>query len=109
MESVTATPIPTPSALAADRPPTDDELDAFVISHKGKVRNRNEDNFLLCSLHKIMRVHATSLPMAETLESPGGRLALLGMVADGVGGGRGGEEASRAAVETIAAYVTFPE
>ena len=106
MESVTTTPFKVPSILAIDRRPTDDELDAFGISHQGKVRERNEDHFLLCSLHKVMRVRATSLPMLETLESPSGRLALLGMVADGVGGGRGGEEASRAAVETIAEYVT---
>lgn len=106
MKSVTATPSPMPTTLSVDRRPADDELDAFGISHQGKVRARNEDHFLLCSLHKVMRVRATSLPMPETLESPSGRLALLGMVADGVGGGRGGEEASRAAVETIAEYVT---
>jgi len=103
---MTTTPISAPSPIDADRRPTDDELDAFGISHQGKVRARNEDHFLLCSLHKVMRVRATSLPMAETLESPGGRLALLGMVADGVGGSRGGEEASRAALQAIADYVT---
>ena len=106
MRSVTITPIPAPAAAIADRRPADDELDAFGISHQGKVRSRNEDHFLLATLHKVMRVRATSLPMPETLESPSGRLALLGMVADGVGGGRGGEEASRAAVQTIADYVT---
>lgn len=103
---MSVTPVSLPVTPVADRRPQDDELDAFGISHQGKVRNRNEDHFLLCSLHKIMRVRATSLPMPETLESPSGRLALLGMVADGVGGGRGGEEASRAAVEAIAEYVT---
>lgn len=105
---MTATPTPASATNVGipDRRPTDDELDAFGISHQGKVRERNEDHFLLCSLHKVMRVRATSLPMAEALESPSGRLALLGMVADGVGGGRGGEEASRAAVQTIAEYVT---
>jgi len=103
---MTATPASVTNVDTPDRRPTDDELDAFGISHQGKVRERNEDHFLLCSLHKVMRVRATSLPMAAALESPSGRLALLGMVADGVGGGRGGEEASRAAVQTIAEYVT---
>lgn len=106
MKSMTTTPFPVPNTRVVDRRPTDDELDSFGISHQGKVRERNEDHFLLCSLHKIMQVRATSLPMPETLESPSGRLALLGMVADGVGGGRGGEEASRAAVQAVAEYVT---
>ncbi|MFN8583432.1 MAG: protein phosphatase 2C domain-containing protein [Gemmatimonadaceae bacterium] len=92
--------------LGIDRRPLDDEIDAFGISDRGKLRERNEDHFLLCSVHKVMRVRATSLPMPEELEHPGGRLATIGMVADGVGGGRGGEEASRAAVQALADYVT---
>ncbi|MFN8571243.1 MAG: protein phosphatase 2C domain-containing protein [Gemmatimonadaceae bacterium] len=88
------------------RRPQDDEIDAFGISDRGKLRERNEDHFLLCSVHKVMRVRATSLPMPNELEHPSGRLATIGMVADGVGGGRGGEEASRAAVQSLADYVT---
>ncbi|MBV6522052.1 MAG: PP2C-family Ser/Thr phosphatase [Gemmatimonadaceae bacterium] len=104
MKSMSVTPAP--SIAVPDRRPTDDELDAFGVSHRGKVRERNEDHFLLSSVHKVMRVRATSLPFSDALERPSGRLGLLGMVADGVGGSRGGEEASRAALETIAAYVT---
>lgn len=107
MKSMTA---PTSSSefpvTSSERRPEDDEIDAFGLSDRGKVRARNEDHFLLCSVHKVMRVRATSLPMPEVLEHPGGRLATIGMVADGVGGGRGGEEASRAALQSIADYVT---
>jgi protein phosphatase len=98
---------PSDPALAAVPPkPRDQELDAFGLTHKGKVRATNEDHFLLASLHKTMRVRATSLPNPELLEVPSERLALLMMVADGVGGANAGEEASRAALESIALYVT---
>ncbi len=86
--------------------PKDDEIDVFGMTHQGKVRPTNQDHFLICSLHKAMRVRGTSLPYQEQLEIPSERLALFAMVADGVGGSRGGEEASRAALETVAAYAT---
>jgi serine/threonine protein phosphatase PrpC len=50
-------------------------------------------------------VHATSLD-TSTFSRRGERLAFLGVVADGVGGHAGGEEAARAAVSEIAGYVT---
>ncbi|MGQ0539735.1 MAG: PP2C family protein-serine/threonine phosphatase [Gemmatimonadaceae bacterium] len=93
-------------AAAAPRKPRDDELDVFGLTHKGNVRKTNEDHFLLASLHKTMLVKATSLPNPELLEMPSERLALLIMVADGVGGANAGEEASRAALESVASYVT---
>ncbi len=84
----------------------DRELDAFGLTDRGLVRAENQDHFLLCSLHKSMRVHGTSLPTSAELESLGHRLAFLAIVADGVGGSTAGEAASRAAIETIATYVT---
>jgi protein phosphatase len=87
-----------------DGPPL--ELDAFGLTHQGLVRGDNQDHFLLCSLYKSMRVHGTSLPRPDTLERESHRLAVLGVVADGVGGRSAGEAASRAAIETIATYIT---
>lgn len=86
--------------------PRDEELDFFGLTHPGLVRKDNQDHFLLCSLHKTMRVIATSLPNPELIELPSQRLASFSMVADGVGGHAGGETASRAALEAVADYVT---
>lgn len=86
--------------------PRDDQIDTFGLTHRGRVRAVNEDHFLLCSLHQTMQVRSTSLPNPELLEMPGERLAFLGMVADGVGGRKAGEEASRSTLEMVAAYCT---
>jgi protein phosphatase len=103
---VSRDPFDPPPATAREvaPPPLDDQIDVFGITHPGKVRRGNQDHFLLCTLHRQIRVRSTSLPNPELLEMPGERLAYLGAVADGVGGSEGGEEASRAAIEAIARY-----
>ncbi len=84
--------------------PRDDELDLFGLTHPGKVRRENQDHFLLATLHRQMVVHGTSLPDADWLQRPSERLATIMLVADGVGGGYAGGEASRLATETVARY-----
>jgi PPM family protein phosphatase len=100
-----ASPQPPAIDRLADRKPRDDEIDVYGLTHRGKVRDANQDHFLIASLHKHMDVHLTSLPDRERLRGAE-RLAFLAMVADGVGGGPSGEEASRLAAETITRYVT---
>ena len=88
-----------------DRKPRDDEIDVFGLTHQGKVRKTNNDHFLLASLHKRMDVLLTSIPgLADASKQPE-RLAFLAMVADGVGGSEGGEEASRLALEAVSEYL----
>lgn len=87
------------------RKPADDEIDVYGLTHPGKVRTENQDHFLTASLHRQMRVHLTSLPALGGTSVDTDRLAFLAMVADGVGGGHAGEEASRFALEAISAFV----
>jgi serine/threonine protein phosphatase PrpC len=97
---MTAAPAP------PDRKPRDDEIDIFGLTHPGKVRTDNQDHFLVCALRKQMVVQLTSLPEADHLMGGSERVALLMMVADGVGGGNKGEEASRIALEAVSRYVS---
>jgi serine/threonine protein phosphatase PrpC len=90
----------------ATRKPRDDEIDVYGLTHVGKVRHENQDHFLVCSLKKHLEVHHTSLPASELTSVSTDRLAFLMMVADGVGGGVGGEEASRFALSAASQYVT---
>ena len=95
-QSVTAPP---------DRKPREDEIDIYGLTHPGRVRKDNQDHFLVCALHKSATVQHSSLPL-EHLTPGSQRVALLMMVADGVGGGHRGEEASRLALEGVTGYVT---
>ena len=92
---------------AAGPRPTDAEIDIFGLTHPGRVRPTNQDHFLICSVRKQVQVHQTSLPQATPLPLAGERMAFLACVADGVGGGSGGEAASRLVLERITEYVTL--
>ena len=87
------------------RRPRDAELDLYGITHPGKVRKENQDHFMLCNVPPQVVMHGTSLPDVEELPLRGERLATYMLVADGVGSGSGGAEASRVALQTITAYV----
>jgi protein phosphatase len=89
-----------------ERKPRDEEIDVFGLTHRGNVRPVNEDHFLIASLHKKVQVYMTSLPDSAEFTGDTERLAFMAMVADGVGGGPHGNEASRWAVETTTHYVT---
>jgi len=92
--------------LSPDRKPLDEEIDVYGLTHQGKVRSDNQDHFLICALRKQMVVHLTSLPETDHLMAGPERLAFLAMVADGVGGGAKGAEASRMALEAVTQYVS---
>ena len=97
---MTATPVP------PARKPRDDEIDVYGITHVGKVRKENQDQFLIALIHRRLNVVLTSLTEQQRDALSGeDRIGGLVMVADGVGGGEGGAEASATALEAATEYV----
>lgn len=96
---------PTTASLRAVTLP-DDQTDVFGCTHTGLDRRENEDQFLISSLHKQMRIRDTSLDDVSRLAVASDSLAFFLMVADGVGGNVGGREASQAALEAVTEYAT---
>jgi serine/threonine protein phosphatase PrpC len=88
------------------RKPRDSEIDVFGMTHVGLKRPSNQDHFLIGSLRQRFNVRQSSLPDFSELPLVEDRLASLMMVADGVGGGRKGEEASQLAVAALTNYIT---
>jgi len=90
---------------ADDRKPRDDEIDAHALTHVGKVRKTNQDHFLLATVHKRIQLLQTSLSDQQRLPFGDERLGLVAMIADGVGGGQGGEKASATTLEIATRYL----
>ena len=77
---------------------------AFGMTDRGRVRERNEDQFLIAALERSIFIQQSSVPEHDgtsLTSNPQGRLL---MVADGMGGHEGGEVASAVATETMARY-----
>ena len=114
MVETAACPLPAPQALWGMAPPhdviaspvrpRDDELDLFGLTHPGRVRPSNQDQFLLCSVHPQVVVQGTSLADLSAITLRGDRVATIMLVADGVGGSADGSEASRLATIAVTEY-----
>lgn len=86
------------------RKPQERDIDIFGRSHAGKVRRENQDQYFAASLHKSMKIRATSVARRRFRDVQEPVMAML-MVADGVGGGPGGRQASETAVDAVWNYL----
>jgi len=83
------------------RPPL--AVRSFGLSDRGRVRERNEDQFLIATLVKALEIQQTSLPLPKFQHSSD--RSYLFVVADGMGGHAGGEKASALAIESVEAFM----
>jgi PPM family protein phosphatase len=80
-------------------------VDAYGLSHAGKVRTVNEDHFAIMTLQKAVQLRATNLQDTTLLDRLRKPQVDIFVVADGVGGGVGGKIASAIAVKAVVEYL----
>jgi PPM family protein phosphatase len=76
---------------------------SFGLTDRGKVRVTNQDQFLIAVLRKALEVQWTSLPQTEVHH--GSDRGYLFVVADGMGGHAGGEQASALAIDSVETFM----
>jgi serine/threonine protein phosphatase PrpC len=76
---------------------------SFGRTDTGRVRKSNQDHFLIAELARTMWVLQTSLPQPEI--QYGNRRGHLFLIADGMGGHKGGEVASALTVTTVEQFM----
>ncbi|MFK8113428.1 MAG: PP2C family serine/threonine-protein phosphatase [Rubripirellula sp.] len=78
---------------------SEESVASYGATDRGRVRETNQDQFLIAGLSKSMSVAFSSLPLTKSvLGEVQGRLLL---VADGMGGHAAGERASRLAIDGL--------
>ena len=88
-----------PDAVSATPP----VMRSFGLTDPGKVRDHNEDQFLIASMAKALQVESTSLPQPAVQHSSDRGHLLI--VADGMGGHAAGERASALAIGSVEGFV----
>lgn len=82
------------------------KIDSFGLCDRGKVRENNEDNFLIVDIRKQVTIVHSSLSDDALSSRFGAGTAQLFAVADGVGGGPSGEVASEGAITALLKYAS---
>lgn len=83
------------------RPPVSPaRIEATGMTHVGRIRDDNQDHFLIARLGRSLHTLSTSLPSGE-VPRRFDETGTVMMVADGMGGAVGGEIASRTAIQTL--------
>jgi protein phosphatase len=76
---------------------------SFGLTDVGKLRDANQDQFLIAVLHKALEVQRTSLPQDKVRH--GVDRGYVFVVADGMGGHAGGKEASALAIDSVETFL----
>ncbi len=71
------------------------------MTDRGRVREKNEDQFVVADMTRAMHIRASSLPQPDMLFGDARVRGVLFIVADGMGGHVAGEQAAWLAVVTI--------
>ena len=74
---------------------------SFGLTDPGKVRKSNQDQFLIAVLLKALQIERTSLPHVQRSSDR----SYLFVVADGMGGHAGGEQASALAIDSVETFI----
>jgi serine/threonine protein phosphatase PrpC len=80
-------------------------VDAFGLTDRGRVREGNEDHFLIAHVSKSVEVQQTSLPSSAVAHEFAAGAGYLLAVADGVGGRPEGDLASERTLSAMLSYV----
>lgn len=100
--ATTSTMPPPPEVAFAETEPSLElpgRYRSFGATHCGKIRPNNQDQFLIAGMRKAIHVRQSSFPQPHTQYSE--EKGQLLVVADGMGGHEGGEQASALAVRSI--------
>lgn len=81
------------------------KIDVAGLSDVGRVREVNEDQFVVAHLSKSLLVKETTLQLFDQTRLFGGSQGHLLIVADGMGSVSAGKDASAIAVDTVTNYV----
>ena len=81
-------------------------IESVGLTDKGKVRETNQDNFLIVDIRRSVDIRNSSLSPEALSNRFGSVEAHLFVVADGVGGGPEGDRASETAVTALLKYVS---
>jgi protein phosphatase len=94
-------PTPARGPSPSPRPPL--AVRSYGLSDRGRVRETNEDCFVIAELVRTLNVHHANLPHAPSTH--GCHRGHVFLVADGVGGNRAGEIASGLGARTVEEFL----